>query len=193
MTSKVNSIYESILSSMSSPSLVPVGPITISSEPVECDGEDCNVEELDDNMSETEIANKIITKAKKLRKKIGEDSYHYIRSIIDLAEKLLELYPEMEISGLEESVDNPDHLKLSISHVYDVLAKNYDGNAVDIPAVYDRLDGVSVEDFKHALADINDTNFEGLYLEPHDNPRDATPEEQKFFFSGLKYSRIAKF
>lgn len=46
-------------------------------------------EEVDSSgLSQKEICKKIIKQAKKLRRKIGADSYHYIRSIISLAEQL---------------------------------------------------------------------------------------------------------
>lgn len=114
MTNKVNSVYESILSSIETPSLVPVGPITVSSEPI--DGE---VEVIDDAISETEIATKIITKAKKLRKKIGDESYHYVRAIIDLAEKLLEMHPDIQIGEVDqvEESHNPNHWDDSVKRI----------------------------------------------------------------------------
>jgi hypothetical protein len=190
MTTKVNSVYESILSSIDTPSLVPVGPITVSTEPI-----DNEVEVIDDEISETEIAQKIIAKAKKLRKKIGDESYHYIRAIIDLAEKLLDMHPDIqigEIEQVEESVE-PDNLIPQISHVYDVLRKSSSTNAVEISKIYERLDGVPLEDFKTALKNIVNNNPENMYLEPHAGNDAPTPEEAKFFFDGRKFDRLAKF
>jgi hypothetical protein len=98
MTKNFDTLYENILSDLaSSATLTPVGPITVSTEPSDCEGDCGEQETIEDEITETEIANKIIEKAKKLRKKIGEDSYHYIRSIIELAEKLLEMHPEIEV------------------------------------------------------------------------------------------------
>jgi hypothetical protein len=99
MTKKFDNLFESILGDLAaSATLTPVGPITVTQEPADgdCNGRGCG-EAIADEVSETEIATKIIEKAIKLRKKIGEDSYHYIRSIIDLAERLLEMHPDIEI------------------------------------------------------------------------------------------------
>jgi hypothetical protein len=101
MTKKFNDLYESILGDLAaSATLMPVGPITVSQEPVDGEIEDCEgdcEEDLDDEITETEIASKIITHIKKLRKQIGEDTYYRARQIQDLAEKLLEMHPEIEV------------------------------------------------------------------------------------------------
>lgn len=101
MTKKFNDLYESILGNLAaSATLTPVGPITVSQEPVDGEIEDCEgdcEEDLDDEITETEIASKIITHIKKLRKQIGEDTYYRARQIQDLAEKLLEMHPQIEV------------------------------------------------------------------------------------------------
>lgn len=104
MTKNFDTLYENILHDLeTSATLTPVGPITVATAPVEdeCQG-DCGKEEtIEDEITETEIATKIITHIKKLRKQIGEDTYYRARQIQDLAEKLLEMHPEIEVQ--EES------------------------------------------------------------------------------------------
>lgn len=97
MTKKFDTLVESILGDLAaSATLTPVGPLTVSSEPVEGECADCG-EDLDAEVSETEIATKIIKHIKALRKQIGEDTYYRARKIQELAEKLLEMHPDIEI------------------------------------------------------------------------------------------------
>jgi hypothetical protein len=104
MTKKFDALCESVLSDLAaSATLKPVGPLTISHEPVEGEcGGDCD-EESEEEISETEIATKIINHIKKLRKQIGEDTYYRARKIQELAEKLLAMHPDIEVVGIEES------------------------------------------------------------------------------------------
>jgi predicted RNase H-like nuclease len=97
MTTKFNNLYESILNDLAaSATLTPVGPLTVTSEIPDADCLDCD-EEIQEEISETEIASQIIKHIKKLRKQLGEDTYYRARKIQDLAEKLLEMHPEIEI------------------------------------------------------------------------------------------------
>ena len=97
MTTKFDNLFESILGDLAaSATLTPVGPLTVSSEPVEGECADCG-EDLDAEVSETEIATKIIKHIKALLKQIGEDTYYRARKIQELAEKLLEMHPDIEI------------------------------------------------------------------------------------------------
>ena len=97
MTTKFNNLCESILNDLAaSATLTPVSPITVTNEPLGDDCLDCE-EEIQEEISETEIATKIINHIKKLRKQLGEDTYYRARKIQDLAEKLLEMHPEIEI------------------------------------------------------------------------------------------------
>lgn len=102
MTKNFDTLYENILSDLaSSATLTPVGPITVAAEPSDCEGDCGEQETIKDEITETEIATKIINHIKKLRKQIGEDTYYRARQIQDLAEKLLDMHPEIEIQ--EES------------------------------------------------------------------------------------------
>jgi hypothetical protein len=116
MTKKFNYLYESILGDLvAGATLTPVGPITISQEPVEDEYEE--EEDLDDEITETEIASKIIEHVKKLRKQIGEDAYYRARQIQELAEKLLEMHPEIEVlKSVKEAVDSLTVLSTAERH-----------------------------------------------------------------------------
>lgn len=126
MTKNFNTLVENILSDLeAAATLTPVGQLTVATDDdedcFECDGQ----EEIAEEISETEIAQKIIQKAKKLRKKIGEDSYHYIRTIIDLAEKLLEMHPEVEIiEPVGESFKDEVHQSMA-NHEQELSRLNY--------------------------------------------------------------------
>ncbi len=197
--SKFDRVLESLLSGME-PALVPVGEIEISTEPMDCGEEGC--EEIQEDISETEIANKIIEKAKKLRKKVGEESYHYIRTIIGLAEKLLELHPEIEELEITKESSEDNTVLKAISHVYDVLKKQgvTSGAGIEFPVIYAKLkdlySDITIEYFKKALEEINNTNFEGMYLEPAERPNDESiikPENRKFLLGRMNYYILAKF
>ena len=99
MTKNFDILCENILSDLaSSATLTPVGPITVATD---CEGDCGEQETIEDEITETEIATKIINHIKKLRKQIGEDTYYRAGKIQDLAEKLLDMHPEIEIQ--EES------------------------------------------------------------------------------------------
>jgi hypothetical protein len=98
MTKNFDTLYENILSDLaSSATLTPVGPITVATEPPDCEGDCGEQETIEDEITETEIATKIINHIKKLRKQIGEDTYYRAGKIQDLAKKLLDMHPEIEV------------------------------------------------------------------------------------------------
>jgi len=156
--------------------MIPVGDITVTKEYPE----DTEEEPIAEDISETEIATKIIEKTKKLRKKIGQESYHYAKQIIDLAEKLLDIHPQIEIVQLEESV------KDDILIAYKRLSRKGSSTTVTIPELAVEV-GIPLDDLKKELLEINDTNYGGLYLEPHDKPNRLSDGEKHFLIKNIYY------
>ncbi len=101
MTKTFDTTFESILGDLA---LKPVGALTVTSAPeedcIDCGGEE---EKIAEDISEYEIAENIIRHAKALRKKVGEESYYRIRAILDNANQLKELHPNIEMVGPEET------------------------------------------------------------------------------------------
>jgi hypothetical protein len=106
MTKNFNITFESILGDLA---LKPVGALTVTSAPeeecVDCGGEQ---EEIAEDISEYEIAENIIRHAKALRKKVGEESYYRIRAILDNANQLKELHPNIEMIDSTEVTESVD-------------------------------------------------------------------------------------